>query len=82
MLNWRIPACAQLIWKRADWRICADGGSNRLYDSVQMVAQNAPPLNAICGDMDSIRQDVLTHFTAPFDLDLYEMARARVLLDS
>ena len=64
MLNWRIPACAQLIWKRADWRICADGGSNRLYDSVQMVAQNAPPLNAICGDMDSIRQDVLTHFTA------------------
>ncbi|KAJ1929748.1 thiamine pyrophosphokinase [Tieghemiomyces parasiticus] len=42
------------LWRRADLRICADGGANRL--------EFVP--DGICGDLDSVRPEVVKYFAA------------------
>ena len=47
------------IWIRMDKVICADGGANRLFDSLQGTEEQCVLIpNAICGDLDSLRSDV------------------------
>lgn len=51
------------LWRRADLRICADGATNRLLDSVGSGAWSEMPLpSIICGDLDSVREDVRDFF--------------------
>ncbi|KAJ3368585.1 hypothetical protein GGF31_006267 [Allomyces arbusculus] len=54
-----LPPLALLtrLWARAKYRICADGGANRLFD----LAPHLTP-HALVGDLDSARPDVLAEF--------------------
>ncbi|KAJ3352719.1 cAMP-dependent protein kinase subunit [Allomyces javanicus] len=54
-----LPPLALLdrLWTRAKYRICADGGANRLFD----LAPHLTP-HALVGDLDSARPDVLAEF--------------------
>ncbi|OCH94452.1 Thiamin pyrophosphokinase [Obba rivulosa] len=48
------------LWHAADWRACADGGANRLYDVLggdpDVCSEYLPDI--IKGDLDSLRDDV------------------------
>ncbi|XP_021941184.1 thiamin pyrophosphokinase 1 isoform X3 [Zootermopsis nevadensis] len=48
------------LWNRASLRVTVDGGTNRWFRFLQGGNCVAPEL--ITGDMDSIKQNVLTHF--------------------
>ncbi|OCF31577.1 thiamine pyrophosphokinase [Kwoniella heveanensis BCC8398] len=48
-------------WKAAEVRLCADGGANRLY---KVDEQQAYLPDMIKGDLDSIRDDVRTHYSS------------------
>ncbi|KAF2109851.1 thiamine pyrophosphokinase-like protein 1 [Lophiotrema nucula] len=53
------------LWKQTRYRICADGGANRLYDMCNgdHRAQRADYLpSAIHGDLDSLRDDVREYY--------------------
>lgn len=54
------------LWRHASFRVCADGGANRLLDSVGTGAwsgsSDLPLPNQICGDLDSLREDVRDFF--------------------
>ncbi|XP_061347322.1 thiamine pyrophosphokinase 1-like [Gastrolobium bilobum] len=77
ILNQKLPRFAPLLWDHAQVRVCADGGANRLYDemplllSPQSQSQSHPhphpqlryKPDAINGDMDSIRTEVLDFYT-------------------
>jgi thiamine pyrophosphokinase len=45
------------MWNRTEWKLCADGGANRLFDSFPELLPTA-----ICGDLDSIRKDVKEYY--------------------
>jgi len=49
----------QRLWESSLFRICADGGANRLYDS-GMKEKYIP--DAIRGDLDSLRPDVRAYY--------------------
>lgn len=49
------------LWHNAAVRILADGGANRVYDSVPEARDRLLP-DAVIGDMDSARTDVLHHY--------------------
>ncbi|KAF2683980.1 thiamine pyrophosphokinase-like protein 1 [Lentithecium fluviatile CBS 122367] len=60
------PVFARL-WRNTKYRICADGGANRLYDMFEgkLEKQRADYLpNAIHGDLDSLRNDVRAYYAA------------------
>ncbi|EJT98223.1 thiamine pyrophosphokinase Thi80 [Dacryopinax primogenitus] len=64
------------IWPTCQWRACADGGSNRLFDALQEEERSAYIPDLIKGDLDSIRPDVKSFYAAkgvPIvkDADLY-----------
>lgn len=61
------------LWEASSYRICADGGANRLYDSTvaARAAGSAEPDSGaryvpdlITGDLDSLRQDVREYYEA------------------
>ncbi|KAF2265950.1 thiamine pyrophosphokinase [Lojkania enalia] len=55
------------LWKRTNYRICADGGANRLYDMFDggREAQRSDYLpSAIHGDLDSLRNDVRKYYAS------------------
>lgn len=54
-LNYILPKCTPQIWVRAKWRLCADGGVNRLQDQFP----HALYPHTIVGDFDSARREVL-----------------------
>ncbi|PNT73522.1 thiamine pyrophosphokinase 1 [Brachypodium distachyon] len=66
VLNQRLPRFASLLWTRAQLRVCADGGANRLFDGMPELHPGEDPdevrarykPDAIKGDMDSIRPEV------------------------
>ncbi|XP_008789909.1 thiamine pyrophosphokinase 1 isoform X2 [Phoenix dactylifera] len=66
VLNQRLPRFAPLLWSRAQLRVCADGGANRIFDGMPELFPDQDPLDVrlrykpdvIKGDMDSIRADV------------------------
>lgn len=58
------------LWDQSSYRICADGGANRLFDAT-LVTSDAPSdkttpseylPDKIKGDLDSIRSDVRAHY--------------------
>ncbi|KAF2193222.1 thiamine pyrophosphokinase-like protein 1 [Zopfia rhizophila CBS 207.26] len=55
------------LWKHTQYRICADGGANRLYDmldgTLKAAREDYLP-NAIHGDLDSLRDDVRQYYTS------------------
>ncbi|MCJ1485815.1 hypothetical protein MMC06_005990 [Schaereria dolodes] len=47
------------VYKGASYKICADGGANRLRSLLlQFPDENLGPPNAICGDLDSLNPEV------------------------
>ena len=46
------------IWGGASYRVVADGAANRLMDSLPPALQRLYVPDLICGDMDSLRDDV------------------------
>ncbi|KAF2127830.1 thiamine pyrophosphokinase [Dothidotthia symphoricarpi CBS 119687] len=55
------------LWSHTEYRICADGGANRLYDMFKsdLEIQRSRYLpNLIHGDLDSLRDDVRAYYTA------------------
>ncbi|ORY08800.1 thiamin pyrophosphokinase-like protein 1 [Clohesyomyces aquaticus] len=55
------------LWKHSIYRICADGGANRLYDMFKgplEVRRVAFLPDAIHGDLDSLREDVRSYYTS------------------
>ncbi|XP_073040714.1 thiamine pyrophosphokinase 1-like isoform X1 [Primulina eburnea] len=70
LLNQRLPRFTPLLWKHSQFRVCADGGANRVYDELPFMFPEAEPLDirkrykpdVIKGDMDSIRAEVLEFY--------------------
>ncbi|KAF1937366.1 thiamine pyrophosphokinase [Clathrospora elynae] len=55
------------LWKHSGYRICADGGANRLFDMFEgdLVEQRGQYLpDIIRGDLDSLRDDVRNYYAA------------------
>eukprot|EP00040_Diaphanoeca_grandis_P005258 m.32059 g.32059 ORF g.32059 m.32059 type:complete len:292 (-) comp16572_c1_seq1:44-919(-) len=50
------------LWHLAAYHVCADGGSNQLYDGFAGERHRFIP-ELILGDLDSAREDVLTYYT-------------------
>ena len=48
------------IWNNCDYRICADGGANRLYDMFKDDPIYLP--DRIKGDLDSVRDDTYDYY--------------------
>ncbi|XP_044502678.1 thiamine pyrophosphokinase 1-like isoform X1 [Mangifera indica] len=72
VLNQRLPRFAPLLWDRAQLRLCADGGANRVYDEFPQFfphedashVRNRYKPDLIKGDMDSIRKEVLEFYAS------------------
>ncbi|KAK8635625.1 hypothetical protein V6N13_004352 [Hibiscus sabdariffa] len=71
VLNQSLPRFTPLLWMHARLHLCADGGANRLFDEMPLFFpnENASDVrrsrykpDAIKGDMDSIRKDVLDFY--------------------
>lgn len=71
VLNYKLPAATLALLRLAPWRVCADGGANRLYDAAPRWLPSAPSADAarlelaphvVVGDLDSVRPDVLAFF--------------------
>ncbi|KAH7128787.1 thiamine pyrophosphokinase-like protein 1 [Dendryphion nanum] len=56
------------LWKHSRYRICADGGANRLFDMFTGAASESRRADylpgSIHGDLDSLRDDVRGYYTA------------------
>ncbi|KAH9309245.1 hypothetical protein KI387_037156, partial [Taxus chinensis] len=70
VLNYQLPSLTPSLWDRAQLRICADGGANRLHDEIPkffpmenpaLIRQRYKP-DVIKGDLDSIRPGVLEFY--------------------
>ena len=51
-------ALAKRFWDRFEYRICADGGANRLFDGLSAEDRVRYVPDAVKGDLDSVRADV------------------------
>lgn len=66
VLNHTLPEITADLWRRSHYKICADGGANRIFDELPALVDNnmrsevrteyVP--DAIAGDLDSMRPDV------------------------
>ncbi|KAJ9696485.1 hypothetical protein PVL29_008621 [Vitis rotundifolia] len=71
VLNQRLPRFTPLVWKHAQLRLCADGGANRVYDEMPGLladedgndVRNRYKPDAVKGDMDSVRTEVLEFYS-------------------
>jgi len=68
ILNQPIPSSPKKsifhrLWNLSSIRVCADGAANRLHDSMTDDSGKCFFPNAICGDLDSIRKDVIDFYT-------------------
>ncbi|OHS99593.1 Thiamin pyrophosphokinase 1 [Tritrichomonas foetus] len=59
VLNYKLPRFFEYVWSKADSRVCADGGINRVlnYFAEKGVNDYTPP-NYVVGDFDSVNQSV------------------------
>lgn len=46
------------LWGQASVKVCADGAANRLHDSTPAERRGSLLPDVICGDLDSLREDV------------------------
>jgi hypothetical protein len=56
-----LPKFFEQLWTEDSFRVCADGAANRLFDASVSRPHLLPP-QAIVGDFDSARPDVLQHY--------------------
>ncbi|XP_037468591.1 thiamine pyrophosphokinase 3-like isoform X2 [Triticum dicoccoides] len=71
VLNQRLPRFAPLLWDRAQVRVCADGGANRVFDGMPELLPGHDPddvrsrykPDVIKGDMDSVRPEVKEYYS-------------------
>ncbi|KAL2454224.1 Thiamine pyrophosphokinase 1 [Abeliophyllum distichum] len=71
VLNQPLPKFTPLLWNHACFRVCADGGANRLYDEFPQLFPDEDAFairkryrpDVIKGDMDSIRAEVLEFYS-------------------
>ncbi|KAF8322593.1 thiamine pyrophosphokinase [Clavulina sp. PMI_390] len=54
----------KLVWDFCQVRYCADGGCNRVYDALEEHERNLFLPDAIKGDLDSARPDVLSFYAS------------------
>jgi len=52
------------LWRQSSLRVCADGAANRLYDSLAEPRRSQMLPDLITGDLDSLRGDVATFYSA------------------
>lgn len=52
----------QSLWSHFDYKLCADGGANRLYDGVSEDLRSIFLPDTIKGDLDSLRDDVSAYY--------------------
>lgn len=73
ILNFKLPAFTPLVWAQATtFRICADGGANRLFDELPLLfpQEDAGSVRlrfvpeVIKGDLDSIRPEVREFYSS------------------
>ena len=58
-------AWAKRLWAHCDFKICADGGANRLYDGLVASGDEHKYIpDMIKGDLDSLRGDVKAFYSA------------------
>lgn len=62
ILNGEVGSMLKSLWSAASIRICADGGSNRVYDTLDHSIIKSHPPHAVIGDFDSARPEVLDWF--------------------
>mmetsp|Transcript_10204 Transcript_10204/g.17560 ORF Transcript_10204/g.17560 Transcript_10204/m.17560 type:complete len:216 (-) Transcript_10204:719-1366(-) len=70
LLNYELPKALPVLWGQARVHICADGGTNRLYDDLPLFLPDQDPEEVrlrhvpevITGDLDSIRKEVLQFY--------------------
>jgi thiamine pyrophosphokinase len=66
------------IWNNFEFKICAEGGANRLYDQLNI---NKRPLyipDYIVGDLDSIRDEVKEYYR--FDLSFFLLSAVTIII--
>ncbi|XP_048536070.1 thiamine pyrophosphokinase 3-like isoform X2 [Triticum urartu] len=71
VLNQRLPRFAPLLWDRAQVRVCADGGANRVFDGMPELlpgharddVRSRYKPDVIKGDMDSVRPEVKEYYS-------------------
>ena len=51
-----------LLWSNAGFKICADGGANRLFDAVNEQERGSLIPDYITGDLDSLREEVAEYY--------------------
>lgn len=49
-------------WHKFSLHVCADGGANRLYDNISQESHGQYIPHTICGDLDSVRSEVLEYY--------------------
>lgn len=52
------PKLTTSMWSKCEIKVCADGGANRLYDSLQEEMRSEYIPQYIIGDLDSLRTEV------------------------
>ncbi len=50
------------MWNNCKLKVCADGGANRLFDSLAESERDKYIPNYIVGDLDSVRNDVAQYY--------------------
>jgi thiamine pyrophosphokinase len=53
----------KMLWNNATVRVCADGGSNQVYDALDEKDRSKILPHAIIGDLDSTRHEVKSFYT-------------------
>ena len=50
------------MWSKCNLKVCADGGANRLFDSLSPETRADCIPNYIVGDLDSLRPEVKEYY--------------------
>jgi thiamine pyrophosphokinase len=61
--NRNLPDVFRVLWEATTFRVCADGGANRLYDAtIEKDTDDVLVPDLITGDLDSLRPDVRSYY--------------------
>lgn len=74
-------ALAKRFWDRCEYRICADGGANRLFDGLSAEDRVRYVPDAVKGDLDSVRADVRAFYRSAINACCFRLVVKRRRLD-